>query len=303
MENQILPNLIIAGVNKSGTTSLFTYLSQHPDVCISNTKETCYFLPVRYKKKIAPLSEYIKYFNHYSGQKYIVESTPGYFYGGVDLAQTIKDALGTIKIVIILRSPIDRLFSFYKSQKGKLILDKDLTFKEYIKECESLGKEKVVLQEYNKYWGVMGGFYSDYLDAWYDTFGEENVKILFFDDLKTDALSFLNGICKWLGIDSDVYDAKKFIVENKSVNFRNRTLHAIALGFNKYSERFLRRYPAIKQFARAIYFKINTKIFDETMNEEERTYLIRLYEESNRTLSLKLGEKGYNQLPNWLFNT
>ena len=43
-----LPNLVIAGVPKAGTTSLFNYLAQHPDICPSDVKETRYFEPLRY---------------------------------------------------------------------------------------------------------------------------------------------------------------------------------------------------------------------------------------------------------------
>jgi hypothetical protein len=278
MENQSLPNLIIAGVNKAGTTSIFTYLSLHPEICVSRKKETCYFLPIRYGKKLAPLNEYKKYFAHCAGQKYTMESTPGYFYGGLTLARSIRETLGNIKILIVLRDPIDRLFSFYKAQKSRLILDGELTFREYVKHCECLGKE-VVLEEHNKYWGITGGFYSNYIDSWFDTFDERHVMVHFFEDLKSDVRVFLKELCKWLGIDPNVYDTMDFGVENKSVNFKNRAVHTLALGFNKKFETFFRKYPTIKQALRHIYFNVNTLEFEETIKDEERAYLMKIYGE------------------------
>jgi hypothetical protein len=53
-----LANLIIAGINKAGSTSLFHYLSAHPDVSGSIDKETCYFLPLLYSESLAPIAEY-----------------------------------------------------------------------------------------------------------------------------------------------------------------------------------------------------------------------------------------------------
>jgi len=300
IENQGLPNLIIAGVNKSGTTSLFTYLSMHPEVCVSKIKETCHFLPVRYGEELSPLSEYKKYFGHYAGQKYIVESTPGYFYGGSKLAQAIKDSLGCIKIMIVFRDPIERLFSFYKSQKSILELNKDVSFEEYVKKCLSLENDKAALKDYDTYSGVMCGFYSDYINDWFETFGDENIKILFFDYLKSDTRSFLREACQWLDIDANFYDTTQFTVENKSVDYKNKALHKFARGFNKRFERFFRKYPVIKQKVRNTYFKINSRELRETITEEDKTYLADLYEKSKQNLSLKLKEKGYNDLPNWL---
>src|SRR5688500_8554449 len=63
-----LPNLIIAGVPKGGTTSLFRYLAQHPDICAARNKELRYFDAVRYGEPVAPLSSYAEHFGHWTGQ-------------------------------------------------------------------------------------------------------------------------------------------------------------------------------------------------------------------------------------------
>ncbi len=74
--NNKLANLIIAGVNKAGTTSLFYYLSAHPEICGSKDKETCYFLPLLYDQQVAPISEYEKQFSHCESERYRI----GYYY-------------------------------------------------------------------------------------------------------------------------------------------------------------------------------------------------------------------------------
>jgi hypothetical protein len=300
MSKPSLPNLIIAGVNKAGTTSTFTYLSSHPQICITRKKETCYFLPVRYGKQILPLSEYEKFFLHCNGQKYIMESTPGYFYGGQKLAREIKQVLGSIRIIIVFRDPVDRLFSFYKSQKSKTELNREINFIDYVRQCERLGKDKSGYQEFNKYSGVMGGFYAHYLDDWFDIFGPKNVKVLFFDDLCSDTGLFLEGICQWLDIDSHIYDSGSFSAENISVQYKNRPLHKMALRLNKSIERFSRRYPSVKRKARSLYHQINVRGFEEEITDQEREYLVNLYEESNQALALTLRGKGYYRLPAWL---
>jgi hypothetical protein len=301
MRQRALPNLIIAGVNKAGTTSVFTYLSAHPEICASRKKETCYFLPLRYGREIRPLYAYERFFEHCDRQKYIVESTPGYFYGGKSLAKTIKALLGNVKIIIVFRDPVDRLFSFYKSQKSMLELSKGISFGEYIEKCESLG-DKAIHQEFNKYSGVMCGFYANYLDAWLETFGAENVKTLFFDDLLSNTRTFLKGICHWLHIDNNIYHDGSFSVENKSVDYKNRTFHRLARRLNARLEKLARKRPSLKQEIRGIYFKLNTVAFEETMTDGEREYLNSLYLESNLAVSSMLTKNGYRRLPKWLCN-
>ena len=106
-----LPNLIIAGVNKAGTTSLFSYLTQHPEIGGSSIKEACYFLPVRYGNKVAPISEYQALFKDSLLCPVIMEATPGYFYGGYSLANEINKTLPDTKVIILLRDPVTRLLS------------------------------------------------------------------------------------------------------------------------------------------------------------------------------------------------
>ncbi len=113
MLNPSLPNFIIAGVNKAATTSVFMYLSQHPDICPSSIKEVQYFLPVRYRAdQLPPIEEYLQYFNHCGQEKYRMEATGKYFYGGQKTARIIKDTCGDINILLTFRNPVDRLFSF-----------------------------------------------------------------------------------------------------------------------------------------------------------------------------------------------
>src|SRR6478672_9942638 len=82
-----LANLLLAGVGKAGTTSLYWYLSQHPGVCRSTTKETRYFLPLStvdadMSGQLPAVSEYAAYFARCRKERYRIEATPHYFHGG-----------------------------------------------------------------------------------------------------------------------------------------------------------------------------------------------------------------------------
>lgn len=303
-----LPNLIIAGVVKGGTTSLYTYLARHPDICCSSVKETCYFLKYRYGQWDAryhnvsdPYQQYQSYFQHYQNQKYIMEATPAYFEGGKNVAQAIKNTLGDdVKIVIVLREPIQRLISFFKYKKTVLAIDKKLTLQAYINQCQSLPFEERIKEENDTYWGIDGGYYANYLPDWFQVFGD-SVKVLFFDDLQTNVQSFLENLCAWLNLEYD-FSEESFQVENKSLGYKNIYLQKIALSLNTKAEKFWRSHPMIKKNLRDIYRLLNGVKWEEKINSETLNYLKELYQPYNQELSKQLLAQNNSKLPQWLHN-
>jgi len=299
MSSRRLPNLVVAGVNKAGTTSLFTYLSRHPDICAANKKETCYFLPVRYEDKISPILEYERHFEHCRGQKYILESTPGYFYGGRKIAETIDRTLGEIRVLVVLRDPVERAFSFYKKRKNRSDIAQEMCFDDYISACENLGPTDVAKKENNTYFGIKGGFYSDFIDDWFEVFGER-FRVYFFDDLKNDSKKLSKEICEWLGLDSGVYEQTAFEAENKTVNFRLGCFQKLAYFVYDNGESFFRSHPKLKKRIRDVYRKLNAKAFEERISDSARKRLCRIYDSYNKKLAVQLIERGYSDLPAWL---
>ncbi len=302
-----LPNLVIAGVVKAGTTSVYSYLSLHPDICCSTVKETCYFSyyrygqwDSRYKNSDDPFEQYRQYFSHSEKQKYVMEATPGYFEGGEKVAKAIKNTLGDeVKIIIILREPISRLISFFKYKKSMLELDKELSLAEYLRQCEAFSPEERVKKENDTYWGIEGGFYANYLEDWLNVFGK-SVYITFFDELKKDPKLFLSKICTWLEIDPTVFESKELGVENKSLDYKNKYLQQFALLINSKAEKFWRANSGIKHFLRNIYYNLNSLPHQEKISEQTLNYLQSLYEPYNLKLAAQLLARNYTNLPQWL---
>ena len=293
-------NLIIAGVNKGGTTSLFSYLATHPDICASSVKETCFFLPLRYGEQPQELREYAEFFSQSSGQRYRMESTPGYFYGGPPLIDALSKLPDQPRILIVLRNPVDRMFSFYRFMKNMLVLDQNTVFEDYLDRCQALSIEDKILRENNAYWGLDGGFYPNYLEQWHDRFGDR-LKICFFDDLRRDPSKLLRSICEWLEIDTACYsEGREFSVENRTIAFKNRWLHETALWANKRGERMLRRYPRLKRWLRILYGSVNRKRNTETLSDETRARLTNIFADSNARLREFVTRLGYTNLPKWL---
>src|SRR5680860_192059 len=178
-----LPNLLVVGVPKAGTSSLFFYLAQHPSICASDEKEIGYFTPLRNPTgKLAPAESYARHFAHCRGERYRLEATPSYSYGGERVVAGIKDLLGSPRIIISLRDPVERLWSGYTMQRTKGQLGISSSFDEYITVCEERHRMGTATTVGGHYQGLSIGFYASYLGWWLDAF-PENVKIIFTEDL------------------------------------------------------------------------------------------------------------------------
>lgn len=298
----ILPNLIIAGVNKAGTTSLYSYLSMHPDVSTSDVKETCFFLPLRYGEQLPSIDSYADHFSGAQGAKYVMESTPGYFYGGQSMAEHIEKTLPNVKIVLMLRDPVDRLISFYRFKKSMLELESSIDFEEYLNRCISMDAREVELRENNKWYGVAGGLYERHIEAWFNVFGDR-IKVVFFDDLKSDAVTLVKGICTWLAIDEGFYDGEELSVENMTMQFKNRKIQQVALWLNENGERYFRKNPNVKQILRSAYQRINSSNTKEHIDQEQKNQAQQYFESANQKLLVILSRHGYKDLPQWLTHT
>lgn len=102
-----LPNLLIIGAPKAGTTSIYNYLSKHKDVFMSPVKETYGLMKNEFN-----LCSYEEYFLEHTVEKYIGEATPFYLYSP-NVPYNIKQYIPNAKMICILRNPVDRAFSHY----------------------------------------------------------------------------------------------------------------------------------------------------------------------------------------------
>jgi len=116
----MLPNFLIVGAQKAGTSSMVIYLSEHPDVSVPLNEIHFFDIDERYKKG---LKWYEKHFKKWNGQKAIGEKTPIYMYLEKVPARIAKD-LPNIKLIFMLRNPTDRAWSNYwmRVRKGREFL-------------------------------------------------------------------------------------------------------------------------------------------------------------------------------------
>ncbi|MDC1500145.1 sulfotransferase [Octadecabacter sp.] len=299
----MLPNLIIAGVNKGGTTALFRHLASHPDILPSSVKETCYFLPIRYGGTVAPISEYKKYFEKYRNEKLVIECTPGYFYGGIKLVNKIKKTLPNARIVIVLRDPTSRFFSFFHFMKSMQKLTNSTSPSVYLDMCRSMTPEEFCDSHNNTYFGLQGGYYADYLNDWIQVFGDK-LHIDFFENLVWDPEGFMSSVSHFAGVDPSPFNGLEFKRENVTKGHHNQFLHSLALHFYGTFSHKINSNKSLKTFLTSTYNRINGAPISKNNDEEEflRQILSSQYQPSNKRLKDQLlsFEGSVGLLPNWV---
>lgn len=109
-----LPNFVIIGAQKSGTTSLFAYLRDHPDVFLAPGKEIHYFD----RHFDEGLDWYKAKFANVANEHAIGEATPNYMYFGEGVSR-MAEVLPNARLIAILRNPVDRAYSHYWHSRSR----------------------------------------------------------------------------------------------------------------------------------------------------------------------------------------
>lgn len=292
-----LANFIIAGTEKAGTTSVFTYLSSHPSVCGSVVKETDFFRNLYTGDHKKDIVNYAKYFERsFPETPILMEASPGYLGGGEEVAMRIHALIPRTKLLFILRNPIDRMYSSFNFHVGKLNLDKNLSFEKYVDKCiayDSGQKTPVELGIDEWYLKVISfGRYADYLKYYYQQFSDKHIKVMFFEDMNRDIAGFMYELCQFLEISQSHFDNYDFKKINVTYESKIKWLHKLAVYFNMKSERFLRQRPELKQYMVSLYKMLNQarEGYDKIPNES-RDRLMQYYRPSIDELQKLIGVK------------
>lgn len=289
-----LPDLVIGGTEKAGTTSVFDWLSGHPEVGASLRKETDFFREQYTGDGAVDAQRYAAFFEHVDPRtKVLMEASPGYLGEAALVAPRMRSLLPGAKLLFILRDPIDRLHSSYHFHRGKLNLPQDLTFDEYVRRClaydrgtrtpASLGLEEWYLKV------LRYGCYADGLARFRAHFPAERIKVEFFEALRADERQFMRGLSEFLAIDATHWDRFDFRPSNVTFSARLRGLHRLAMRTNALAEPIMRRYPGVKQSLVRAYKALNQEREGyDPMPPATRDTLIDYYAPSLRRLEQQL---------------
>ena len=233
----MLPNVVIAGAPKCGTSSLFAWLVAHPEVCGSKVKEPCYLLDpddplfkVKSNFRDHGLDGYRAYFEGCRGTdpKVVLEATPVYIY-----QRTAPEVLASFdplpQIVLVFRKPSERVYSHFTFLRDSHArIDDDVRFGDFL-ELVSTGDERVPKYGHAKD-VIAHSRYVEYLPTWLERFHPSHLHYFLFEDLRRDPRAFARMVAGRLGIDPSFYDAYTFPRKNRTIRIRNQWVHRVRRG-------------------------------------------------------------------------
>jgi hypothetical protein len=203
------PNFLILGAPKAGTTALYAYLSQHPQVYMSPHKEPNFFAfegnPPHYtgpgdssginRSSVTRLDAYRALFAGANGEVAVGEASPLYLQFP-DAAHRIHHHVPDVKLIAILRNPVERAYSdfLYRRKNGNEPSDDPLVA--FQSEDERLARG------WSPYFGYLQkGRYADHLERYFSLFARYQISVFLFEDLRNELDATLRRTFEFLGVD------------------------------------------------------------------------------------------------------
>lgn len=241
-----LPDLVIAGAPKCGTSSLFRWLAEHPSVRGSSVKETNFLLD-RGHPLLDParnvhdhgLAAYASFFpdaeeGGASGPRpLLLEGTTHYLY-----QQTAPRVLASLDprphVVFLLREPAERVYSSYRYTRNNLgVLRPEATFRDFVRLGE--GGDAAALTDPRwggkvEIWRNDVGYsrYVEHLARWAEHFPRERMHVFLAEEMWRDPRALLRRLAERVGIAPGFYDGFSFARHNESYAVRSPALHRLA---------------------------------------------------------------------------
>ena len=229
------PNFILIGSPKSGTTSVYEYLKQHPDIFLSENKEPKFFSFLNHdlnytghEKAVSQImsstprtwEEYLKLFDTASTAKIIGEASPIYFHFP-GTAENIANKLPEVKLAVILRNPVDRLYADWK-HNIRMGWEPIKNFEKALNAWED--RKSLNWFPYLDY--LPKGMYGSHLQEFLKYFDRSQIHVMFYEDLKKRPNELVKSLFRFLNVADDiivdtttVYMKGTPIIANEKVDF------------------------------------------------------------------------------------
>lgn len=260
MTGRSMPSFVIVGAQRCGTTSLYRWLSRHPEIYLSSIKEPNFFVhdlfgrngigdveavPDISMEKVAEIIKksefritgFVSHLDVYQAlfepgktKKARGEASVSYLYFATETAKRIYQTIPEGRIIIVLRDPIERAWSAYKFFLGREYLSP--------KDAFLAGKSRV-LEGWEPFWDYLGlGLYAQQVKAFLDVFPREQIGIWLYEDLMKDKQQYYREILRFIGV------SENFVPDFSKENASKERLSLVKLR--------LERMPLVRNLKKAM---------------------------------------------------
>lgn len=235
-----LPSFMIIGVQKGGTSSLYHYLIQHPDILSAVRKEPSFFSGKIYQKGLGHYRSFFPFSFRLRKGKITGEASTSSMINP-HTASRVKKHLPQMKIIALLRDPAERAYSHYAHEKRRghetlsfsdALLHEELRITQDFKRLEDDANYDAY--NYHKYAYFRRGCYALDLKPWYDEFDPEQILVLKSEDLFSHPQEILNEVFSFLGVKE--YTLKEFDVIQRGWNKKEVDLHDLRKRYESWNK-------------------------------------------------------------------
>jgi len=239
--SRVLPDFIISGTVRSGTTSLYYNICEHPSVLPASYDEIGYFdsnyhLGINWYRSMFPTEKEMKQVKKETNFAITGEDTPFYFWKK-EAAERIFQDIPNSKIIIIFRNPVDRAYSNYnlgirkktESLSFEDAIDEEMNFLKTHSFRDAVDRRRSYLSK---------GLYENQIKIWFDNFPREQIHILCTEDMKKNPKESLLKIFQFLGIPNYTLKnpQKQKLAEYKKMD--DKTREKLLTFYEPYNQKF-----------------------------------------------------------------
>jgi hypothetical protein len=232
-----MPNFLIIGAAKSGTTSLWRYLASHPQIYMSPIKEPKFFVfegedpdfrgpPPRNNETpwaVTDLEGYHELFRGVTKEIAVGEASAAYLYNEKAPHSYMPEA----KLIAILRNPTERAYSHFLH-----VLSHDREPLSDFARALDAEEERVHENWWPDFYYMRYGFYHRQLSRYFELFRQDQIRVYLYEDLEADPLGMVQDMFGFLGVD-DTFVPEVGIRYNSWGLPRNKSLHTFLLNLKR----------------------------------------------------------------------
>lgn len=232
MNALVKPDFFVVGAPKSGTTSLYEYLKQHPQVCMPRIKELNFFCTdLHFRFPLLDEKQFLAYFRICKDAKAVGEVSVWNLFS-VAAAENIFRFNPEARIIILLRNPVDMMYALHSNHvfnDNEIITDFETALQASEERKKGLRISESIKCPVEGLYYFDVAAYSIQVKRYFDLFGKTRVKVILFDDFIADTHRVYADLLKFIGVDPvfppgfKIYNASK---TTRSSWLKKLTVHA-----------------------------------------------------------------------------